>query len=349
VAVYHYVTSLRYVAVPLGVNSHRPHAAANVLRNRYGDCKDKANLFNALLRALGIQADLVLVPRFSQAHEATPGLAFNHAISRVRLGSDVIWADTTDDVCRFGLLPPGDPGRKVLVVDGGPAGLTELPRPDPAGHKIELKARIEAGAGGAFTASIEARTSGYADYELRGAARAVGGPRSARPVLAASLRPVAGLFAMTRQTFTAVAALSEEFRWRGEGTFEGLAAPLPSGDLASLRLPFWVPREWDLALHRRSAPLFLNQGYPVTLEELIEVMLPAGVGNVALPASAAQEAGPLRWRIDWSRTSDRVVAGRLHAEVSTGELTWDETLAFQGQLRHLEAALAAGATYAPAH
>src|SRR5688572_32978115 len=33
--VYRYVTGLRYVAVPLGVNSHRPHAAANVLKNAF--------------------------------------------------------------------------------------------------------------------------------------------------------------------------------------------------------------------------------------------------------------------------------------------------------------------------
>ena len=72
-ALYNYVTSLRYVAVPLGVNSFRPHAAANVLQNQFGDCKDKANLFNALLHSLKIEAHLVLVPRFSQAHERLPG------------------------------------------------------------------------------------------------------------------------------------------------------------------------------------------------------------------------------------------------------------------------------------
>ena len=58
-ALYDYVTRLRYVAVPLGVNSFRPHAAANVLRNQYGDCKDKANLFNAMLHSLKIEARLV--------------------------------------------------------------------------------------------------------------------------------------------------------------------------------------------------------------------------------------------------------------------------------------------------
>src|SRR5205823_4575062 len=96
-AICNYVTSLRYIAVPLGVNSVRPHAAANVLANQFGDCKDKANLFNTLLSALNIKAHLVLVPRFSQAYDSIPGLAFNHAISRVSLGDSTLWVDTTDD------------------------------------------------------------------------------------------------------------------------------------------------------------------------------------------------------------------------------------------------------------
>ena len=34
---------IRYVAIPIGIGSHQPHAAAEVLTNRYGDCKDKAD------------------------------------------------------------------------------------------------------------------------------------------------------------------------------------------------------------------------------------------------------------------------------------------------------------------
>ena len=98
-ALYNYVTGLRYVAVPLGVNSHRPHAAASVLKNRYGDCKDKANLFNTLLRAQGIAADLVLVPRFTQAHEGVPGRRLQPRDLPGPPGrASVLWADTTDDV-----------------------------------------------------------------------------------------------------------------------------------------------------------------------------------------------------------------------------------------------------------
>src|ERR1035437_9643955 len=89
-ALYNYVTRLRYVAVPLGVNSFRPDVAAHVLPNQFEGCKDKANLFNTLLRSVGIEARLVLVPRFSQAREGIPGLSYNHAISRVTLAGETV-------------------------------------------------------------------------------------------------------------------------------------------------------------------------------------------------------------------------------------------------------------------
>ena len=97
-----FVTNFRYVSVPLGVNSFRPHSALHVWQNRYGDCKDKANLLCTLLTAEGFKTHLVLVPRFSQAYEDLPGFAFNHAIAAVELAGKTLWVDTTDDVCRFG-------------------------------------------------------------------------------------------------------------------------------------------------------------------------------------------------------------------------------------------------------
>ena len=44
---------IRYYSVSLGESSHRPHTPAEVLRNRYGDCKDKSLLLVTIL-ALGV-------------------------------------------------------------------------------------------------------------------------------------------------------------------------------------------------------------------------------------------------------------------------------------------------------
>jgi len=342
-ALYNYVTRLRYVAVPLGVNSFRPHAAANVLQNEYGDCKDKANLFNALLRSLGIEAHLVLVPRFSQAHEGIPGLSFNHAISRVTLGSQAVWVDTTDDVCRFGMLPPGDPGRKVLVIGGPTNTLTQLPAAEPREHVLQVRGEVDCSGGmDALPVKFNATAQGYPDYELRTTARQAREHAFTLPMLAAKFRPVAGSFALESQSASSVAALNENFTWQASGTCVGLFTKAAGSGL--LRVPFWLPKEWDLALHRRQAGLFLNQGYPLTLEEEFEFTLPAKAQPVVLPGVSESNTAPLRWRIEWTKVSDVKLAARMRAELARGELTAAETPVMQRQLRELLAALAAGAS-----
>jgi transglutaminase-like putative cysteine protease len=344
VALYDFVTALRYVAIPLGVNSHRPHAASSVLKNRYGDCKDKANLFNTLLRTQGIAADLVLVPRFTQAHEGVPGAGFNHAISRVRLGGEVLWVDTTDDVSRFGLLPPGDPGRNVLVVDGGAAVLTTLPAPDPAAHRLSLDGTLALGPDDAAAGTLLARATGYADYGLRTAARMAESQATTRPILGEEYRPAAGLFAMESQEGTAVSALDRDFAWNARGSWSGLLSALPgSGRL--LRAPFWLPREWESALHPRRTALYLNQGYPLTVEQRYRITLPPGAGRPALPAPRSNEAGPLRYSLRWTLEGDGAVLAALRFEVTRGELDERDTGAFQGQLRGLMAAVSEGTTF----
>lgn len=342
-AIYNYVTGLRYLAVELGVNSFRPHAAANVLRNQFGDCKDKANLFNTLLRSQNIEARLVLVPRFAQAHESVPGLAFNHAISRVTLGNETIWVDTTDDVCRFGMLPPGDAGRKVLVIDGKSSALTSLPPPTVNEHQLKVRAQVSCpdAAGAAWPITMEVTTLGYPDYELRAAAREM--KRSTVPVLTAKFQPTAGVFELEQQSFTPVSTLSENFAWSAEGKCVGLLSA--TGGKGQLRAPFWLPREWELALHRRKSALFLNQGYPLRLDEEIELSLPATAQQVLLPAAVESPSEPLRWQVEWSRRGDKVIA-RLSVELARGELSLSDTPALQKQLRELWSALAAGASFA---
>jgi hypothetical protein len=327
------------------VNSFRPHAAANVLRNQYGDCKDKANLFNALLHTLKIPAHLVLVPRFSQANDGIPGLSFNHAISRVTLGGDFIWVDTTDDVCRFGMLPPGDPGRKVLVIDGESKTLTQLPEPDPKEHQLKLHAEFD-GSNPAteMPVSFQATAMGYPDYELREAARATQRHAGSLPLLEARFRPVNGSFALDKQTATDVSTLGENFAWTAEGTFVGASSV--SGSTGTLRAPFWLPKEWELSLHHRKAPLYLNQGYPLLLEEEFEFSLPPKTGLVRLPANCENAAEPLKWRLTWKQAGETRLTASLRAELAHGELTEPETDTIRKQLRSLLTALGASASFA---
>ena len=51
-----------------------------------------------------------------------------------------------------------------------------------------------------------------------------------------------------------------------------------------LRSPFWLPKEWDLALHRRKAAALPEPGLPAdTGARRFEFALPAKAQPVALP------------------------------------------------------------------
>ena len=281
----------------------------------------------------------MLVPRFSQADEATPGLAFNHAISRVRLADEVLWIDTTDETTRFGLLPPGDPGRKVLVIDDETAELTTLPEPLASDHRLALSMEV-ALSGTPATGAIEARTTGFVDYRLRQAARGLADVARNTPLLAADLRPVAGAFSLDEQRSSDASDLERPFAWSATGSWTGVVATAPDGARWA-RAPFWIPDEWPDALNRRQSPLYLNDGYPLELDETVRFTGAAGLASPALPPPATGDGDAFRWQVEWSREGGTILA-RLRATLAHADLSDEQTRAFQRELRSLLEALAVG-------
>jgi transglutaminase-like putative cysteine protease len=91
--------SVRYLGIETGINSHQPRAAAEVLANRFGDCKDKVALLLGMLKAAGVRAWPVLVHTWRQdlVHAGLPSpLAFNHVIAALSLSTrGTIYVDPT--------------------------------------------------------------------------------------------------------------------------------------------------------------------------------------------------------------------------------------------------------------
>jgi tetratricopeptide (TPR) repeat protein len=124
--------NVRYAGVEVGEGSIVPRSPARVLELKYGDCKDKATLLVAMLRAAGIPAHVVLLNAGTglDVDAELPGLSrFNHAIVRVG-GGEPIWVDPTDEYSPAGVLPIGDQDRLVLVADASSTGLTRTPASD---------------------------------------------------------------------------------------------------------------------------------------------------------------------------------------------------------------------------
>lgn len=109
------VKTTRYVGIEFGIHGFKPYALEEIVRRGYGDCKDKAALFVAMLHAVGIPAEFVLLrTRDRGAIEGHPASLwlFNHAIAYV---PDLdTYVDATSELGSLGELPAPDQGATLL-------------------------------------------------------------------------------------------------------------------------------------------------------------------------------------------------------------------------------------------
>jgi tetratricopeptide (TPR) repeat protein/transglutaminase-like putative cysteine protease len=122
-------TKVRYTGLELGQNSILPFSPATVLSRGYGDCKDKATLLVALLRAAGHKAWVSLIymgPGWDVDPAVTGMMDFDHAIVYVDEGS--FWFDPTVELSRTTELPYYDQYRRTLVARAETSDLSLTPQ-----------------------------------------------------------------------------------------------------------------------------------------------------------------------------------------------------------------------------
>jgi len=154
---------INYVAISLGIGGYQPHASGQTLAHRYGDCKDKATLMIAMMRALGLTGLPVLIRTRDSGtlDPAQPVLAFNHAIVAIPSEDGYMFLDPTATSTPFGDVPWQDQGATALVVgrDGrGELLTTPLVPPGRNMRRIEMTGTISGS--GLLDGSLTVETSG---------------------------------------------------------------------------------------------------------------------------------------------------------------------------------------------
>jgi transglutaminase-like putative cysteine protease/tetratricopeptide (TPR) repeat protein len=95
---------ISYLANGLDGGNYIPQSPAETWTKRYGDCKAKSFLLAAMLREMGIEADLVLVN--AESGDAVASLLpqpsdFNHMIVRAKIAGQDYWLDGTSAGARL--------------------------------------------------------------------------------------------------------------------------------------------------------------------------------------------------------------------------------------------------------
>lgn len=326
-AIGRYVQSIQYISIQIGVGRWRPHAAAQVFAKSYGDCKDKANLMRAMLRALNIQAYPVLIfsgdPTFVRETWPSP-YQFNHCIIAIKVGEDTKVAsiiqhptlgrllifDATDDDTPVGDLPDHEQGSFALIAAGDGGMLARMPTTAPEANQLQRSAEVQLSADGSISASIRDQAVGQSAVGYRREFRHLSRPEY--------LKRIEGwvTHGATAAKVTKVEPVdqSNEGRFGLDVDFSAPAYAQSMQDRLLVFRPAIVSRRESLDLTEA------KRRYPVVLEsraftETVRVKLPAGFEVDELPDPVKLDASFGSYRTNY--------------EVKNGELVFTRTLAQQ--------------------
>jgi hypothetical protein len=177
--------NIRYFIVIRGIGGLQAHPAANIFRNRYGDCKDKTTLLISMLQAAGIHAVYMPVDSHRGVVDPdAPSLYGNHMITAIEIPADVqdprlkaivkardgrryLIFDPTDERTPVGNLRSEEQGSFGTLAAGASSQIIALPVLDPDTNGSERKGSFTLAEDGTLTGSIDSFSFGPKGADLR--------------------------------------------------------------------------------------------------------------------------------------------------------------------------------------
>ncbi|AXG71875.1 hypothetical protein KORDIASMS9_04133 [Kordia sp. SMS9] len=118
-AIYNWVQeNITYVAFEDGLGGFIPRGAASVCKNRYGDCKDMANLLYVMLNHVGIPSYRTWIGTRDRPYlydEVPTPMVDNHMITATIIDNDTIFIDGTDSYVNFGMPSSFTQTKEALI------------------------------------------------------------------------------------------------------------------------------------------------------------------------------------------------------------------------------------------
>jgi len=170
--------NIRYFIVMRGIGGLQANHAADIYRNKYGDCKDKTTLLISMLQVAGIHAFYMPVDdRRGIVDPEEPSMMGDHMITAIEIPADVndprlmaivkakdgkryLIFDPTNERTPVGNLPSYEQGSYGTLAAGAQSQIIALPVLPPDANGTERK--------GAFTLSTDGTLAGGVDTSHSG-------------------------------------------------------------------------------------------------------------------------------------------------------------------------------------
>jgi transglutaminase-like putative cysteine protease len=220
--------STRYVAFEFGVHSYQPYPLTAVEERGFGDCKDKAAMIVALLRAVGVEAEFAMV-RTRSAGEIEPDAysvqLFNHAVAYVPELD--LFLDGTVEYASPGELPPDDQGAIAMTVDAaGKVTRRTVPFTPTEANRVTREVQARLGADGRVQFFSQTHYAGYFAAVERRSSQSADLAGNSRAALARFYPTVKIAHAVAEGT----ARASREVELKVDGEIDAVTGTRPVGD-----------------------------------------------------------------------------------------------------------------------
>jgi hypothetical protein len=176
---------IRYFVVSRGIGGLQANHAADIFRNRYGDCKDKTTLVISMSQVAGIHAYYMPVDdRRGVVDPEEPSLLGNHMITAIEVPAEVedprlraivkgkdgkryLIFDPTNERTPVGNLPSYEQGSYGILAVGPSSQILALPVLAPDANGTERKGEFTLTADGTLSGSVDTSHSGPEGGDLR--------------------------------------------------------------------------------------------------------------------------------------------------------------------------------------
>jgi len=167
--------NIRYFIIMKGIGGWQAHYAADIYRNRYGDCKDKTTLLISMLQAIGIRAHYLVVAvgeLQGAVNPDAPAHFSNHVITAIELpngendprlaarvkavsGRTLLIFDPTDEVTPVGLIRGELQGEYGNLANGNDSQVLRMPVLPPESGGLTRKGSFTLAADGSLAGDID--------------------------------------------------------------------------------------------------------------------------------------------------------------------------------------------------
>lgn len=321
-AIGRFTQQVNYVSVQVNLakgGGYRPHPATQVFQKLYGDCKDKANLTRAMLKAVGITAYPVAIYSGDRSHvvEDWPSLGdFNHAISAIRVGPDtqgpavldhpsmgrLLFFDPTNPYVPPGYLPHDEQASLALVGAGDAGDLVRVPAARAVAaardRQVEAVLKVDGSIAGQF---VERRT-GEERSEAVSIYRALSRPDYTKEIERWVGQSIPGSSAV------GVEALDNDSDFVLKAQFASPQfAKRPQPRMLAFRAALLRHSDLRLTEKTRKYPVVLDED---ALHETVQIRLPEGFKVDELPVPVKLESPFGRYEATWKSEAGSVVFER---------------------------------------